>query len=286
MISLPTHKTVLLDNVTCVYCGMSLSAQEATKEHVIGRRFVPKGKLNGYWNLIVRACQSCNRYKSDLEDDLSAITMHPDAAGKYVDPDPELFREAKRKAEKSKSRLTGKRIRDSRARFEISSSIAPNLNIKLDMIAPPQADSGRVFALCRMHMMAFFYFITYNEVSRRGGFWPGVFLPIMEAPESDWGNSTLKAFMASIAGWDHRLLLVSADGYFKAAIRRHPAAVCWSWALEWNKKFRIVGYFGERQPVETIAFFLPKLEMTVISRDGDDWSAFRPEIRLQTGICQ
>ena len=31
----------------------------------------------------------------------------------------------------------------------------------------------------------------------------------------------------------------------------------------------------------TIAYFLTKLELTVISRDGDDWSAFRPEIQLQ-----
>ena len=42
---------------------------------MIGRRFVPKGKLNNQWNLIVRVCIKCNNKKSDLEDDISAISM-------------------------------------------------------------------------------------------------------------------------------------------------------------------------------------------------------------------
>ena len=52
---LSVEKPILLDNITCVYCGNELTPQTVTKEHVVGRRFVPKGSLNQQWNLIVCA---------------------------------------------------------------------------------------------------------------------------------------------------------------------------------------------------------------------------------------
>jgi hypothetical protein len=70
-----------LDNVTCPYCGTALTSKTRTKEHVIGRRFVPVGSLDREWNLILQACGPCNRHKADLEDDISvgaeAILTHP-----------------------------------------------------------------------------------------------------------------------------------------------------------------------------------------------------------------
>lgn len=44
--------------------------------------------------------------------------------------------------------------------------------------------------------------------------------------------------------WDHRLVLNTASGYFRAVIRRHPSAQCWAWALEWNESYRLAGLFG------------------------------------------
>src|SRR5438067_12808695 len=79
--SWPHNRAIVLKNETCVYCGSELTAGNCTKEHVIGRKFVPKGKLHEEWNLIVRACTSCNHTKSDLEDDISAISLPPDACG-------------------------------------------------------------------------------------------------------------------------------------------------------------------------------------------------------------
>ena len=35
-----------LRNLTCPYCGVAIDAKTATKEHVVGRRFVPKGTLD------------------------------------------------------------------------------------------------------------------------------------------------------------------------------------------------------------------------------------------------
>ena len=70
---LPQRQPTRLDNVTCPYCRDRLSQVNRNEDHVIGRRFVPKGKLNGQWNLIVCACEECNTHKSNLEDDISAI---------------------------------------------------------------------------------------------------------------------------------------------------------------------------------------------------------------------
>ena len=60
MIEFPDNIAIRLDNVTYVYCVIELSQDESTEEHVIARNFVASGKLEGCWNLIVKACTSCN----------------------------------------------------------------------------------------------------------------------------------------------------------------------------------------------------------------------------------
>ncbi|MGY4282022.1 5-methylcytosine-specific restriction endonuclease McrA [Bradyrhizobium sp. LM2.7] len=64
---LPPNRAVRLDNRTCLYCGL-VEAEENpfTVEHVVGRRFVPKGSLDKSWALIGNACLRCNNKKSDL----------------------------------------------------------------------------------------------------------------------------------------------------------------------------------------------------------------------------
>ena len=42
-----------LKNINCAYYGVELDVKSSTKEHVIGKQFVPKGKLDGQWNLIL-----------------------------------------------------------------------------------------------------------------------------------------------------------------------------------------------------------------------------------------
>ena len=56
----PSAQVLHLKNKTCIYCGTSQVADSTTWEHVIGRRFVPKGTLNGRWNLIAQCCSPCN----------------------------------------------------------------------------------------------------------------------------------------------------------------------------------------------------------------------------------
>ena len=69
----PGNRPIILHNVSCAYCGRHFKSKlPPTKEHVIGRRFVPRGSFDGQWNLILKACQQCNGEKADLEDDISA----------------------------------------------------------------------------------------------------------------------------------------------------------------------------------------------------------------------
>lgn len=82
--ALPVTKPVRLHNVVCPYCGATLASDSTTKEHVVGRKFVPKGPLENEWNLILNACRPCNNQKADLEHDISAITMQPDALRQHL----------------------------------------------------------------------------------------------------------------------------------------------------------------------------------------------------------
>jgi hypothetical protein len=46
-------KTVRLYNSTCVFCSRPFGKEvKRTADHIVGRRFVPRGSLNGHWNLI------------------------------------------------------------------------------------------------------------------------------------------------------------------------------------------------------------------------------------------
>lgn len=94
----PTNAVRQHDQV-CPYRGAVLSDATRTKEHVIGRKFIPRGKLNGRWNLILNVRSACdNNTKSGLEDDISAISRQPDAHGNCAVDDAALAADARRTA--------------------------------------------------------------------------------------------------------------------------------------------------------------------------------------------
>ena len=283
MKTLPPNKPVVLDNETCPYCGVCLDQENSTKEHVIGRRFVPKGKFDSSWNLIVRACRECNRRKSDLEDDLSAVTMQPDSAGQFAREDQVLVAEATRKAAESISRRTRKPVSESSEVIKIRSSAVPGINLTFTLIGSPQVDDRRAFELASLQLSGFFYWITFNREQRRGRFWLGGCHGVNLAPRSDWGNPVQRAFMNAIAEWESRMLGVAADGYFKAAIRRHPEDACWSWALEWNESLRLIGFFGEQACAESVLHQFPETNGSVIGQCGGNRLRFRSEVCLLPG---
>jgi hypothetical protein len=274
---MPANKPVVLDNSHCVYCAAELTAASRTKEHVIGRRFVPKGKLDGHWNLILWACARCNGIKADLENDLSAITLQPDLTGKFGHDDQKAASEAARKATRSVSRRTRKPVKDSHENFDLKMQLAPGCEITFGLVSPAQVDRERVFELARLHVTAFFYMITFNASTRRGAYWRDGFFPVLEAGHRDWGNSIHRAFMDTLVAWGPRVLATTADGFFKIAIRRHPSADCWSWAVEWNRQFRIVGFCGDRTAAEAVFAGFPPLEATTISQGPDHYIRSRIE---------
>lgn len=246
---------------------------------MIGRKFVPKGTLNKQWNLILRACKRCNGYKSDLEDDIGAISMQPNSAGKFAEDDPVLKREAERRA-KSFSRKTRRPVSDSAESIQFRANADPGIALSASFIGPPQIEERRLFELARLQLAGFFYRLSYNPESNRGGFWVGGFYPLPEAIRADWGNPIHRAFMSEVRYWEPRLLAETASGYYKVAIRRHPDTECWSWALEWNRNLRVIGLFGNKGTSQAFVNGLPPLPLTKIMQNGEDWVAIRPDVGL------
>jgi hypothetical protein len=281
LVHLPANKAILLDNCICAYCGTDINKQTRTKEHVVGRLFVPKGKFNNQWNLILWVCGPCNNYKAELENDLSAITMQPDAAGRYAQNDPALHSEAQRKAKNATNRRTKKLVKDSIEKMKVEVPLGPGATATFSFIAPPQPDQHRIFDLARLQLLAFFYFITFNRDTKRGWWWPGEYLPVMQTPRGDWGNVVHRAFMDRVLTWEPRFLGSSADGYFKIVIRRHPGADCWSWALEWNHQYRIIGFLGDRAAAEAVHSTFPPLPLKTLPQGSGQYLRSRMEVPLE-----
>lgn len=274
------NEVIRLNNVTCAYCGSLLEAQSTSREHVIGRRFVPRGKLNNGWNLILKACEKCNGIKSDLEDDISAISMQADIFGQHGHEDAGAAAAAVQKAGGSYSRRTKKLVKDSQEELTFSVSLGAGANVTFNFVGQPQIDSSRIFQLARLHLMGFFYWMTFDAQNRRGRFWHGGFYPVHEAHRRDWGNPINLAFAEAVAAWQLQFFAEAAEGFFKVIIRKHPSEGCWAWALEWNHGLRVVGFFGEREPAEQIAAELPKPQAEVVSQTDDGLVAARLDTPL------
>lgn len=276
----PHNRVISLKNVSCPYCGTELTQENLSKEHVIGKRFVPIGKLNACWNLIVNACKTCNGVKSNLEDDISAITMQPDVFGNFAHNDASGTSEATRKAKNSYSRRTSKPVKDSHEQMKVDVPFGPGVKMSFNLIGPPQVDRERVYQLAHMQLIGFFYWITYQENAKRGNHWPGDFSPVMMANRSDWGNPVLLAFADAVLGWEPRVRRVTADGFYKIMIRESPQFSCWSWALEWNHSLRVIGFFGDLQTARNIVADFPKLKGYAIPQGQDVTIRHRKETPL------
>jgi hypothetical protein len=273
--NLPNNKATRLDNISCIYCGGAPDrANPLTDEHVIGRRFVPKGSLATGWSLIARACERCNNEKADLEDDISAITLLPDLGEGHEDET--LAALAARKAKGSRSRRTKKLIVDSYEEDKISGKLMQSVDVSFGFVAPPQLDPDRGRRLAYLHLQAFFYLITYDDARRTGGFIPGAIGWLNEASRRDWGNSLQRGFADLTQAWPARVEGTGAAGFFKISIRREPAgAELWSFALEWNRAHRIIGFFGDLDRAQVHIDQIPPLT----------WQRIDPTRRMRREIA-
>jgi len=276
----PTNQVTLLKNVTCPYCGVELTQDNNNEEHVIGRKFIPKGFLNGQWNLILRACKKCNSDKSELENDISAITLAGRIWFDSDEVDKSIVTEAHRKIKGSKSKKTGKLAMDSQVEKTMTVPFFNGGTLNFNLVSAPQVEDSRSFELAKMQMMAFFYFITFNDETKKDGFWQDGFHPVSKAHHGDWGNAEYIVFMQTVVTWEPCWVGITANGFFKSIIRRHPYKECWSWALEWNKNYRLIGFFGDREPAQAIVNTFPSMEMTTISKGDKSFLRLRRHVML------
>ena len=278
-----TDRPTILKNVTCPYCGILLTPEIDTEDHVVARRLVPKGTMEGSWNLQIRACSPCNNRKATLENDLSAITMQPDGLGNHAHDHPQLALEAARKG-RATSVLTRKCVADSAATLCVNTEPIPGMKMTFNLWGPPQTDPDRVRQLAWCQLRAIFYWLTYDETTRRGGFWQGPFCQLLESMKADWGNPVHLSFMRAVSTWKPRLVSSTvAQGFFKVAVRRHPSATCWSWALEWNHNLRVVGFFGDSEAYTRVAADLSKLELQQVPTSDGQKLAVRTDVPLLEG---
>ncbi len=256
-----TTKPLRLHNRSCIYCGRDFGdGVPRTKEHVIGRNFVPEGSFKANdWNLIVGACGACNIRKSALEGEISAITLQPAIGTAHLDKTLSLL--AARKASKACSHVTGKTIGESRETFGFKYSLAPNASMTLGFVGPPRLVPDRVMALASAQIQAFFYFLTYDKSQGRGSFLPGGISWSAFAQRDDWGNAKLLAFASLTKNWIGRVSGNAAEHYFRIVIKRDPSGIeLWSFALEWNQNLRIIGFFGDKRSAAERVAGLPSFE--------------------------
>lgn len=272
-------QSVLLKNRTCPYCGVKITNQNDSKEHVIGRNFVPVGSFDNQWNLIVQSCKCCNNKKSDLEDDISALTLAL-CIKSNQNLSESTIQKIKRKIEKCVSRKTKKTIENSIITGGASLSYIKSLVIDINYKAPAQLETDRCFELARYHLMAFFYFVSFNEETMEGGFFPEGFHPAFQAPYSDWGNVEQIEFMKAVSNWQPKFLGITANGFFKIIIKKHPLVSCWSWAVEWNKSYRLLGFLGCRRTAEDIVHQIPKLQWQMLTHKQETTQYYREEVKL------
>ena len=278
MLEYPANKVHRLHNINCIYCRNILEKASQTKEHVIGRKFVPKGTLDGQWNLIANACPACNGHKSDLEDDISAITMQPDAAGSHVSNDEILLQEAKRKGKGAFSQITGKAVQDSHQTINLTAEQS-GFKMNFGLIAPPQVNFERVARLAYYHVTGFYFMQTYKEETKLGGCPLGVFHPVIETDKADWGNDVMLWFMQETKDWDIRLHAITAQEYFKIAFRKTDNDLM-AWAVEWNQKKRCIGFWGQEDDIEVILKKIPVMKRQLISGDTQNGLFARMEKAL------
>lgn len=280
-IQLPSDRAIVLRNTTCAYCGLPFGPiLTATKEHVVGRRFVPRGVFDGQWNLILNACGHCNGNKSDLEDDISAISMMPDQLGRYPINDPRLQAEVARKAPKARSRRTGKVVIDSHEQVEIKGAFGP-ATFTFNFSSPAQIEEARLYQLAHYHFRGFFYWITYQHETNRGGFVQGGFFPLAAIRRADWGAPRIRWFMDLVRDWELRVHAIGADTFFKLLIRRHPEGVAvWSWAVEWNHSIRVVGFAGDEDVIRALLSIAPNQPMELLHETGNELVRMRTEVAL------
>jgi hypothetical protein len=246
---------------------------------LVGRNFVPTGKLAApAFNFIFRACRECNARKADAERHVSSVTLL-NSPRRRTDPAVEIL--ARRKGQKDFSpRVAATPIGEDLPRHQVEFPMM-GATWRFDMTAPPQLDSDLATLLAFNQVQALFSMITTMrpQVPSSTRLLPfgdchqlGIF------PRQDWGNPRLREVQKRTRSWEQRAIVVTAEDYFKALLRRGTDEEGWFWALEWNHSVRVAGCIARAQEMPAVLRDLPDLGWSTTS---DGLSRFRQEIPLR-----
>ncbi len=256
------HTDPARSNQYCPYCGVFVglgSEVPSDKEHLIARRFVPKGSLEGgAFNFIFRSCKVCNNRKASAERHVSSVTLY-NSPGRAEDARVDEI--ARRKASQDfHPDKKGVRIEDASDRHSTAFQIGP-MSVRFGFVSPPRLndDEARVLACC--HVKALFALLTTSDcrVKEACRIVPATQVHFFgRYGHGDWGNARLAAITHRVQSWPCYGNIATANGYFRAILRRDDK--WWFWALEWNRSVRVIGAIASENEVPDIFRDLPKLK--------------------------
>lgn len=283
-------------NVQCPYCGRLLDEPETerSEDHVIGRKFVPKGYLENEWNLIVDACLDCNREKGRLEGGIS--TMSHLSVGRGPEYGDDVIDDLRRKLgeeDPSTGRrrgathpATGRPVADSFAEHKVSGSFGA-ARMSFSFVGPPQ-DAGAEAELAGFQVQGFFYLISNYDPSdpaRSRAFskdqsrWLPTddIQPIFGLRRSGFGHEVAMELTRRTLGWEQMCWVPTARGHFKAIMRRGDGA--FFWAVEWNKNARVIGLIRKKDQPCVVLDGLAELAEATSKPMSGGWR-YRKEVTL------
>jgi hypothetical protein len=112
-------------------------------------------------------------------------------------------------------------------------------------------------------MFAALHTFLFDSATNDAAGVPGTIMLVAECWRGDWGNRRTSAYQTSTSQWLTSIVVPeTAQGFFRAAIRRRPSLPpVWSWALEWNRAYRTMGFLGnDPDELRTLADALPNIE--------------------------
>ncbi|MBO9710823.1 MAG: hypothetical protein J7521_21690 [Caulobacter sp.] len=241
------HRNSARSNRHCLYCSRLVgegSEIASDREHLIARRLVPPDSFSDplAFNFLFRACVECNAEKAFVEEHVSALTMIYSPGRR---DEARVEEAARRKAANSfDPRHPGKPVGQLRHRTEVNMGGI----FKFGLVSGPQLDPRKVDLLAYRQIQGFFSLATSLDPRTTEGtrLLPGEHFGLHGFyPHQDWGNQHLVEIAARTRSLPSIAEVVTANGYFRCAMRRAGPTQPWFWALEWNKSLRLVGWIGE-----------------------------------------
>ncbi|WP_170467170.1 hypothetical protein [Ruegeria arenilitoris] len=268
-------------NQYCLYCQRFIgegSEIPSNKEHLIGKNFVPGGSFdNGRaFNFVFRACEQCNTDKSRLEDHVSATTLIS-SPGRGMD---EKVDDLARRKSNSSYHPTQKSMKLADSNESVTLNFG---DFSFGLVAPPQTNERYRNRLALLQVQGLYALITSSDPTNKlsVGLLPSENCWVLGCyPRSDWGNSQLIEVTRRCEKWPCYANISTANGYFKALMKREAPDNEWFWALEWNKSTRVIGCLAPPGELPRLFQGLPELEWKVVTSEGSVTHRYREETPL------